>query len=47
MTHGKIGVGKGLCLNALGCINHQKCALTGGKTTGYLIVKVHMTRGID
>ena len=47
MLQRQIGVGKGLGLDALGSIHHQNCPLAGCQGTGYLIVKVHMARGVD
>ena len=44
---GKICIGQGLCLHALRRINYQNSTLAGGKRAGNLIVKVHVTRGID
>ena len=47
MLHGKIGVGQGLGLHALGGIHHQNSALTGRQRAGNLVVEVHVTRRID
>lgn len=43
----QIGVGQSLRLNSLGGIHNQDGALTGGKGTGNLIIKVHVSRSID
>ena len=43
----QIGVGKRLRLNALGCIHNQNSALARGKTARNLVVKVHMTGGVN
>ena len=45
--NGKVGVGKGLCLDALGGIHHQQCALAGSQRAGNLVVEVHVTGGVD
>ena len=47
MLHGKIGVGQGLGLHALGGIHHQHGALTGRQGPGDFIVEVHVARRID
>ena len=47
VLHGKIGVGQGLGLDALGGVHHQHRALAGGQGPGDLIVEVHVARGVD
>ena len=47
MLHGQIGVGQGLGLNALRGVHDEHRPLTGGQGAGYLIVEVHMARGVD
>ncbi len=47
VIHGQIGVGQRLGLHALRGIHHQQRPLTGGQRAGNLIVKVHMTRGVN
>lgn len=44
---GKVGVGKGLRLDALGSVHHQQRSLAGSKGAGNFIVKIDMPRGID
>ena len=43
----QIGIGQSLGFNALGSIHNQNSTLTGCQRTGYFIIKVHMTRGIN
>ena len=43
----KVGVRQGLCLNPLGSVHDEHCALTGGKRTGNLVVEVHVSGGVD
>ena len=47
MLNGKVGVGQGLGFNALGGIHHQQRPLAGRQRAGDLIVKVHMSGGVD
>ena len=47
VLEGHIGVGEGLCLDALRGIDHKDRTLAGCQTAGDLVGKVHMTRGID
>ena len=42
MVQRQIHIGKGLRLDALGRIHHQNRAVTGGKGTADLVVKIHM-----
>ena len=44
---GKIGVGQGLRLDALGGVHDQNRALAGCERAGDLIVEVHVARGVD
>ena len=44
---GQIGVGQGLGFHALGGVHHQYRTLAGRQGTAYLIVEVHMPRGVD
>ena len=46
-VNGKIGVAKGLRLDALRRIHNQQCALARRQRTRNLIVEVHMSRGVD
>ena len=43
----KICICKSLRLNALRSVNDKHCTLTSRKRTGYLIVKVNMTGGVN
>ena len=43
----QIGVSQSLRLHTLGGVHHQHSTFTGGQTAGNLIVKVHVTRGVD
>ena len=43
----KIGVRKGLCLNALGSVNDENRAFASRKGTGNLIVEVNVSGGVD
>ena len=47
MVKGEVDVRKCLRLDSLGRVNDKDRAIAGRKTSGYLIVKVHMTWGID
>ena len=47
MVKGKIHICKGLGLDALSRIYNKDRTVTGCKTSGYLIVKVHVTWGVD
>ena len=47
MLHGQVGVGQGLGLDALGGVYDEHRAVAGGQGAGDLVVKVHMTRGVD
>ena len=47
VLHGKIRVGQGLGLHALGGVHHQHGALAGGQRAGHLVVEVHVARGVD
>ena len=47
MVKGKVCVRKRLSFNALRSVDDKYCALTGGKRTGNLVVKVNMTRSVD
>ena len=47
MIQCQINVGKCLCLYALRRIHHKDRSVTGCKASGYLVVKIHMTRCID
>ena len=46
-VHRQGGVGDGLGLHALGCVNHQDGALAGGERARYLVREVHVPRGVD
>ena len=47
MVKGEVDVRKCLRLDSLGRVNDKDRAVAGRKASGYLIVKVHMTWGID
>ena len=47
MIQCQIYVRQCLCLNSLCRIHDKDCAVTGGKASGNLIVKIDMSRGID
>ena len=47
MLDGKIGVCQSLCFNTLGSIHNQQRTFAGSQRTGYLVVKVDMSRGVD
>ena len=43
----QIHIGQSLCLDPLRRIHYKDSAVTGRQTSGYLIVKVHMSRSVD
>ena len=45
--NGQVCIRDGLCLDALGCINHEHGAFTGRQGPGDLVVEVDMARGIN
>ena len=47
VVNGKVRVGKGLGLDALGGVHYEHCALAGGKGAGNLVVEVHVSGGVD
>ena len=47
MVKGKIHICKRLGLNALSCIYNKDRTVAGRQASGYLIVKVNVTRGIN
>ena len=47
MIQRQIDICKSLGFNALGGIYHQNGAVTGGQTSGHLIVEVHVARRVD
>ena len=47
VIEGQIHVSQGLGLNALSSIDDQQCAFAGRQRPGNLVVKIHVTRGID
>ena len=46
-VNGQIGVGQSLGLHPLTGVHHQHRALAGCQRPGYLVVEVHMARGVD
>ena len=46
-VHGKVGVGKRLGFDPLGCVHHEQSALAGVETAGNFVVEVHVTGGVD
>ena len=46
-VNGKVGIGKGLGLHALGGVHHQHRTFACSQGTGHFVVKVHMARGVD
>jgi hypothetical protein len=47
MLQGKVHVGKGLGLDALGCVYQKKRAFAGINRPGNFITEIHMARGIN
>ena len=47
MIQRQIHIRQSLGFNALGCVYHKNSAVTGCQASGYLVVKVHMSRGVD
>ena len=47
MIQCQIDIGKRLSFNSLRCIHNQNRTVTGCQTSGNLIIKVHMPRGIN
>ena len=47
MIQRQIHIGQGLGLDTLGGIHHQYGPVTGRQASGYLIIKVHMPRGVN
>jgi hypothetical protein len=44
---GRVAVGHGLGLDALGGVHHQQCPFAGRQGAGHLIGKVHVAGGVD
>ena len=45
--YSEVGVGKCLRLDSLGSVHDEQRTLAGNQGTGYLVVEVHMARGVD
>ena len=47
MIQCQIYIGEGLCFHPLRRIYDKDCAITGCQTSGYLVIKVYMSRSVD
>ena len=47
VLHGRIEIGQGLGLHALGGVHQQQHPFAGGQGPGDLIGKIHVARGVD
>ena len=47
MIECQVDIGKCLCLYSLGCVYNKYRAVACGKRSAHLVVKVHMTGGVD
>ena len=47
MIQSQVHVSQCLGLDSLCCVHHQDCAVAGCQASGHLIVKVHMSWGIN